>query len=222
MDFPVEEAIRQALENDGNYWGGGLTRVYDAVAQDYLYADVHKLLLFVGNHDMDRIADVVYKQDPRRVKLAMTMIATMRGIPQLFAGDEYGMRSADLSKGHSGLRRPMPKEEDLTADEREMFDYQSRLFNFRFSEPVIHSGKTMHFLSRDNTYAYFRYNESEAVFVFLNASDREKEIPASHYAEILDKYIPQGQDIISGNQINLEEKTVVEPLSSVVVKLAKK
>ena len=63
MDFPVEEAIRQALENDGNYWGGGLTKVYDAVAMDYQYGDVNKLLTFLGNHDMARIRDVVKDRD---------------------------------------------------------------------------------------------------------------------------------------------------------------
>ena len=89
MDFPVEESIRQALENDGKEWGAGLTRVYDAVAQDYLYADVNKLFMFLGNHDMDRFADVVKDHDPRRVKLGYVLLATMRGIPQVFAGDEY-------------------------------------------------------------------------------------------------------------------------------------
>lgn len=222
MDFPTEEAIRQALENDGNFWGGGLTRVYDAVAQDYLYADVNKLLIFVGNHDMDRIADVVYKNDVRRVKLAMTMIATMRGIPQLFAGDEYGQRSADITRGHSGLRQPLPQADKLTEAEKDMFAYQSNLFQFRLNETVLHTGKTMHFLSRDNTYAYFRYNDDEAVFVYLNASDAEKTIPACTYKEILSKYNAKGTDIISKREINLEDNAVVAPLSSVVVKLTKK
>lgn len=219
MDFPVEEAIRQALENDGNYWGGGLTKVYDAISQDYQYADVNKLLLFVGNHDMDHIADVVLNNDPRRVKLAMTMIATMRGIPQLFAGDEYGQRSVDLSKGHSGLRQPLPQKEQLTEAEKDMFNFQSRLFQFRKSEPVIHTGKTMHFLGRDNTYAYFRYNDDEAVFVFLNASEQPRLIPADHYAEILGKYEKTGIDVVSGKEIDLNGNVEIEPLSSIVVKL---
>lgn len=219
MDFPVEEAIRQALENDGRGWGNGLTRVYDAMSQDYLYADVNKLLLFAGNHDMDRIADVVYQQDPRRVKLAMTMIATMRGIPQLFAGDEYGMRSADLSRGHSGLRQPMPAEDKLTEAEKDMFAFQSNLFNFRLTEPLIHTGKTMHFISRDNTYAYFRYNADNAVFVFLNASTEPREIPWSHYQEILPNYSATGTDIISGETIDTAQPYTIAPLTAIVVKL---
>ena len=228
MDFPVEEAIRQALENDGNFWGGGMMRVYDAMSQDYLYADPYHLLLFIGNHDMDRIADVVKDNDLRRVKLAFTMIATMRGIPQLFAGDEYGVRSSDMSMGHSGLRRPLPDYESLTAGQKDLYDYHCRLFQFRKSEPIIWNGKTMHFASRDNTYAYFRYTDEGAIFVFINASDKEKTIPVNHYAEILGKYNPVGTNVLTGERVDLSStplhpysSTPLPPLTALVVKLGK-
>lgn len=222
MDFPVEEAIRQALEKDGKQWGEGLTRVYDAVAMDYLYADVNNILLMLGNHDMDRIADVVMNQDPRRVKIAYTLLATMRGIPQVFYGDEYAMKSADRRMGHSTLRMPLPLGEAVTAEMQDMFDYQSRLFQWRKGEKVIHTGRTMHFMSRDNTYAYFRYNDEEAAFVFVNASEENRTIPTANYAEILGKYKPVGVDVISSKTYDLSQKDiVVEPLSSIVVKLTK-
>ena len=222
MDFPVEESIRQALEKDGKQWGEGLTRVYDAVAMDYLYADVNNILLMLGNHDMDRIADVVMNQDPRRVKIAYTLLATMRGIPQVFYGDEYAMKSADRRMGHSTLRMPLPLGEAVTAEMQDMFDYQSRLFQWRKGEKVIHTGRTMHFMSRDNTYAFFRYNDEEAAFVFVNASEENRTIPTANYAEILGKYKPVGVDVISGKTYDLSQKDiVVEPLSSIVVKLTK-
>ena len=222
MDFPVEEAIRQALETDGSGWGNGLTRVYDAVAMDYLYADVNNIMIMLGNHDMDRIADVVKDQDPRRVKLATTMLATMRGIPQVFYGDEYGLKSADRNLGHSTLRMPLPLGEEVTAEMQDMYDYHTRLFQWRKGESVIHTGKTMHFITRDNTYAYFRYNDNEAVFVYLNASEENRTIPTAHYAEILGKYNPVGEDVITGNTYDLSQKNIVIPaLSSIVVKFSK-
>ena len=222
MDFPVEEAIRQALETDGKGWGNGLTRVYDAVAMDYLYADVNNIMIMLGNHDMDRIADVVKDQDPRRVKLAVTLLATMRGIPQVFYGDEYGMKSADRNLGHSTLRMPLPQGEQLTEEMQDMCAYHTRLFQWRKGEPVIHTGKTMHFITRDNTYAYFRYNENEAVFVYLNASEENRTIPTAHYAEILGKYNPVGIDIITGETVDLSQKDLVAtPLSALIVKLGK-
>ena len=150
-------------------------------------------------------------------------MATMRGIPQIFAGDEYGMKSTDMSLGHSTLRRPLPQASELTAEEKDMFDFQAKLFQFRKSEPIIHNGKTMHFFARDNTYSYFRYADDGAVFVFLNASDDNRTIPVSHYAEILDKYQTSGKDIISDKMYDLTQTDIsIAPLSAVIIKLGKK
>ena len=220
MDFPVEEAIRQALENDGNYWDGGMAKVYNAVAMDYLYGDVNQLLMFVGNHDMDRFADVVKDGDLRRVKIGHALVATMRGIPQIFAGDEYGMRSSDRSLGHSTLRMALPEKDTLPRAQQELYEYVSRLYQWRKSEPVLHTGRTMHFLDRGNTYAFFRYNDQEAVFVFVNASEEQKSIPTSHYTEILSRYNPHGRNVLTGSTVDLSRSDLTAaPLSTLIVKI---
>ena len=224
MDFPTEEAIRQALENDGNGWGNGLTKVYDALTMDYLYADVNKLFTFLGNHDMSRIRDAVKDRDIRRVKLAYVLLATMRGIPQVLYGDEYAMISANKENpsDHSYLRAPLPQGGEINDEMVDMFEFQSQLFQWRKKEPVLHKGKTLHFLSRDNTYAFFRYNDEEAVFVFANASEEPREVPVGHYQEILKNYSPIGMDPLSGKQISLYRPFTVKGLSTVIVKLKKK
>ena len=224
MDFPTEEAIRQALENDGNYWGGGLTRVYDALTMDYMYADVNKLFTFLGNHDMSRIRDAVKDKDIRRVKLAYVLLATMRGIPQVLYGDEYAMISANKENpsDHSYLRAPLPQGNEIDAEMQDMFDFQSTLFNWRKDEPVLHTGKTMHFHSRDNTYAFFRYSDKEAVFVFANASEEPRIIPTATYVEILGRYNAEGFNPLTGEKIDLNRRDIkVDGLSTVVVKLTK-
>jgi glycosidase len=223
MDFPVEEAIRQALENDGQGWGNGLTRVYDAMTLDYMYADVNKLLTFLGNHDMARITDVVKDKDPRRVKLGYVLLATMRGIPQVLYGDEYAMTSAcpDPSN-HSYLRAPLPQGNEVTAEMQDMFDFQSALFQWRKKEHVLHSGRTMHFLARNNTYAYFRYNPKEAVFVFANAAEEARRIPTETYAEILSKYNAVGINPLTGEKVDLNRTDIEVPaLGTLIVKLRK-
>ena len=223
MDFPVEEAIRQALENDGTGWGNGLTRVYDAMTLDYMYADVNKLLTFLGNHDMARITDIVKDKDPRRVKLAYVLLATMRGIPQLLYGDEYAMTAAGDPNNHSLLRMPLPLGDAVTPQMQDMFDFQSKLFQWRKSEPVLHFGKTMHFIGgRDNTYAFFRYNDKEAVFVFANAAEESRRIPTETYAEILSRYNAVGFNPLTGELVDLNRKDIEVPaLSAVIVKLTK-
>ena len=223
MDFPVEEAIRQALENDGQGWGNGLTRVYDAMTMDYMYADVNKLLTFLGNHDMARITDVVKDKDPRRVKLAYVLLATMRGIPQVLYGDEYAMTSkGEDPNNHSYLRAPLPLGAEVTPKMQEMCDFQSRLFNWRKDEPVLHWGRTMHFLARNNTYSYFRYNDKEAVFVFANAAEEPRRIPTETYAEILDRYNAVGFNPMTGEVVDLNRRDIEVPaLSTIIVKLVK-
>ena len=224
MDFPVEEAIRQALENDGNYWGGGLTKVYDALTMDYMYADVNKLLTFLGNHDMSRIRDAVKDRDIRRVKLAYVLLATMRGIPQVLYGDEYAMYSMNKEdpNNHSYLRAPLPQGKKVNEEMQDMFNFQSRLFNWRKKEPVLHTGKTMHFMARNNTYAFFRYNDKEAVFVFANASEEPRTIPTETYEEILSQYNTKGINPLTGEEVDLRRSDIeVKGLSTVVVKLRK-
>ena len=223
MDFPTEEAIRQALENDGNYWGGGLTRVYDALTMDYMYGDVNNLLTFLGNHDMGRIMDVVKDKDPRRVKLAYVLLATMRGIPQVLYGDEYAMTSKnkDNPNDHSYLRAPLPLGNQVTPEMQDMFDFQSKLFNWRKGEKVLHYGKTMHFMARNNTYAFFRYNDEEAVFVFANASDEPRRVPIETYEEILSQYNPVGIDPLTGESIDLGQAMEAKELSTIIVKLTR-
>ena len=222
MDFPVEESIRQALENDGSGWGNGLTRVYDAMTLDYMYADVNKLLTFLGNHDMARIADVVKDKDPRRVKLANVLLATMRGIPQLLYGDEYAMTAKGDPNSHSLLRSPLPLGDEVTPAMQDMFDFQSKLYTWRKNEPVLHFGRTMHFLARNNTYAFFRYNDQEAVFVFANAAEEPRVIPTETYAEILGKYNAVGFNPLTGEIVNLNRRDIEVPaLGTLIVKLAR-
>ena len=102
-----------------------------------------------------------------------------------------------------------------SGDQKEIYDYTRHLINWRKSKEVIHSGKTMHFIDRDNTYAFFRYNDKEVVFVYINNSNDSRTIPWSRYSEISSK-LGEGRDVVSGDIINLQNKSV-EPMSALVV-----
>ena len=239
MDFPLYDAIRAALPDDSPQWGGGMTRIYDCLSHDFVYADLSKMLIFAGNHDTERIGDQL-KRDPARLKIVMTLLATLRGIPQIFAGDELMFVSKDLSQGHGGLRVDFPGgwEEDswsLFTEEgrrtatrstdgvavrrgqaQELYDHAARLFEWRRQKAVIHHGKTLHFLSRDNTYAYFRYDDREAVFVFVNNASEARRIPWSHYAEITGS-LKNGRDVLTGAAIEITDRTEVAPRTALAV-----
>lgn len=226
MDFPLQEAICRGVPTDSLRWGEGMTRVYDCLSHDFVYHDLSKMMIFAGNHDTDRIGDVVRK-NPERMKIVLTMLATMRGIPQVFAGDEMMFTSKDLSQGHGGLRVDFPggwagdktdlfSAEGRTGLEKELFDHAQRLFQWRKGKTVLHNGRTMHFLSRDNTYAYFRYDDTDAVFVFINNSRGKKQVPWSHYAEIATG-LHDGRNVLTGEAAEVSDATVVGPRQALVV-----
>ena len=241
LDFPLHDAMRAALSEDHGGWGAGMSKVYDVLSHDFVYHDLSKMLIFPGNHDTARIGDVVRK-DPRALKLAMTMMATMRGIPQIFAGDELMFVSAkpDNIGDHPGLRVDFPggwegdqldffTEEGRAAQTHntdglevpkgqaaDLFDYVSRLFQWRKTADVIHNGKTLHFMTRDNTYAYFRYNDEKAVFVYINNNLEDKNIPWSYYSEITEG-LHDGVDVLTGEPFEVSDATVVAPKTALVV-----
>ncbi|MBO5771842.1 MAG: glycoside hydrolase family 13 protein [Alistipes sp.] len=226
MDFPLQEAICHALSCDNPGWGQGMTRVYDCLSHDFVYHDLSNMMIFAGNHDMGRIGDVVRK-NPKRAKLAMTLMATMRGIPQIFYGDEMMFCSKDLSQGHGGLRVDFPggwaddKVNLFTVEGRkgmhkELFDHAQRLLQWRKTKSVIHDGMTKHFMTRDNTYAYFRYNDTEAVFVYINNSGEAKQIPWANYNEI-GASLHNGRNVLTGEAVTVDNNTVVAPHEALVV-----
>ena len=243
MDFPLQEAICRGLSTDSKAWGEGMVRVYDCLSHDFVYHDLSRMMIFTGNHDIDRTGDVL-RQNADRHRIALAMMATMRGIPQIFYGDEMMFVSKDRSQGHGGLRvdfpggwqddemnlfspegraeaavntdgRPVP--EGFAAD---MHDYARKLFQWRKGKPVIHHGKTMHFLTRDNTYAYFRYDDTDAVFVFINNSRGKKTVPWSHYAEIASG-LHAGRNVVTGEPVEVSDSTVVGPRQVLIVEYAK-
>ena len=226
MDFPLHDAIRSAMTESGNCgWGQGMTRVYDVVSHDFVYHDLQNMMIMAANHDTDRIGDVC-EGDARRMKIVATLLCTMRGMPQMLYGDELMFRSTDRSKGHPTLRVDFPggwegdpvnlfDRSQHTGAQREVFDYTRQLMNWRKSKEVIHTGRTLHFIDRDNTYAFFRYNDSEAVFVYINNSDHTREIPWQRYSEITEG-IATGRDVITGEVVEMSGRRVA-PMSVLVV-----
>ena len=230
MDFPLHDAIRAAMTESGNGgWGQGMTRVYDVLSHDFVYHDLSNMMIMAANHDTDRIGDVC-EGDARRMKIVHTLLATLRGMPQMLYGDELLFRSTDRSKGHPTLRVDFPggwegdrinlfDRANHFGAQKEVYDYTRHIMNWRKSKEVIHSGKTLHFIDRDNTYAYFRYNDSEVVFVYINNSDNEHTIPWARYAEITEG-LGDGVNVITGEPIKMNGVKVA-PMSTLVVEFVR-
>ena len=162
-----------------------MVRVYDCMADRQFYSDPNNVLVFPGNHDQERIADCVGR-DEYRVKAAFALVATLPGIPQVLYADELGAVSKDRSQGHGGLRIDFPLDWQSDPEAADMHDYFKKLFGWRKGCKAVIGGEMKHFLRRDNTYAYFRYlpDMSDVVFVYVNNGSEGVEIPWADYKEV--------------------------------------
>ena len=105
MDFPLQHALVRAFtEPEGRETG--LLRIYQALADDFLYADPGRLVVFPDNHDMSRIHTQL-GASLDRWKMAMAFFATVRGTPQFTWGSEILMANPG-SDAHGVIRQDFP------------------------------------------------------------------------------------------------------------------
>jgi glycosidase len=226
MDFPLQRSLVMGLASDNEAWGGSTKAIYHTLAQDFLYDNPEEsLVIFPDNHDMSRIYNMLGR-DIRKVKMAMTLVATMRGIPQIYYGTEL-LFADDVRGGAHQSRMDFPggwrtdtlnlfHAEERTSLQQEMFNHTRKLLQFRKQMPVAYAGKLMHYVPKENVYTYFRYNDAECVMVILNGSSQPQQIEWARFEERLSGK-KKGTDILTGEEINKGEAVKVDACGSMVI-----
>jgi glycosidase len=228
MDFMLQGIIGGGVFNEskGN-WNEGVIKLYDSFTNDFLYPDPNKILLFAENHDTNRLNEV-YKNDFKKYQMAMTLIATVRGIPQIYYGSEIGM-AGDKGKGDGDIRRDFPggwqgdtnnafTKTGRTEEQNQYFDFTAKLFNWRKNKTVIHTGKTTHYIPENNVYVYFRYDEKESVMVIVNNNEEKQTLKTNRFLENTKNY-KSGNDIFSTVTFNLKNDIAIDGKSVLVLEL---
>ena len=226
MDFILSDALLTIFNEDGN-WETGMARVYDNFANDFLFPNINNLLIFAENHDTHRV-NHVYHNDFGKYKMAMSLLATARGIPQTYYGSEIGM-AGNKDKGDAAIRQDFPggwegdtnnafTKEGRTDLQNDYFNFTSKLFNWRKTKSVIHFGKMTHYIPEDNTYVYFRYNDTESVMVVFNNTSEPKTLKTNRFAENIG-YYKMGKDVISDKIIDITKEITLEPKSVLILEL---
>ena len=227
MDFTLHDAIGNVFNEDRQSWDRGMIQVYDNFANDFLYPNPNNLLVFAENHDTGRFNEI-YKSDFKKYQMAMTLIATVRGIPQLYYGSEIGMKG-DKGKGDADIRRDFPggwngdtnnafTKEGRTAEQQKFFDFSSKLFTWRKSKDVIHSGKMTHYVPDNNVYVYFRYNEKETVMVIINNNSDKQTLKTNRFKESIQN-LKSGKEVISEKTFDLNNDIEIEGKSALILEL---
>lgn len=204
-DFPFCFAIRKGLGEEFQQ-NTGISRLYYLLSQDALYADPSKNVIFLDNHDMGRIYEEL-NQDKDLFKIAYALLMTSRGIPQVYYGTELMMEHENRGGDDEGWRQTMPggwpedgrsvfTSSGRTQIESEILEYTRAINQWRKSATAIHSGKLVHFVPENNTYVYFRTNDSQSVMVIVNMNSEEISIQTSRFNEILSQF-SKGVNIIT-------------------------
>ena len=160
----------------------------------------------------------------------MSLLATVRGIPQLYYGSEIGM-AGDKGKGDADIRQDFPggwagdaqnafTKSGRSAVQNQFFDFTAKLFNWRKNNPVVAFGKMKHYLPEQNVYVYFRYDDNQSVMVIMNNADEKRTISTKRFAENIQNYT-SGKEVMTNQQINLSNEISIDAKSVLILELKK-
>lgn len=216
MDFPLMFAALSAFTVEGTPWEPSMLRIYHSLALDRLYDDPSDILVFLGNHDTPRLAHEL-GGDSDKIKMAYALLATVRGVPQLYYGDEYGLTSADGTVGHSQERVDMPWDR-FTREQVALRKYVADLFTWRKTSEAVTRGGFLHFRpDARNVYVYFRTAKKESVMVILNGGKEDYAVDWDHFSEISAKFARKGKNVLTGERVKVGENYVVGPGAAAII-----
>jgi len=190
-DFQTLWAITDAMTRDFG-WTDGVNNLYTTLAQDFVYKDPTRNVIFLDNHDMARFYTVV-GENLDKYKSSLSWLLTCRGIPQIYYGDEIATTgTTSPNDGYVRLDFPGGWKNDAvnkftiagrTQTDQAIYQHLATLANFRKASSALTTGKMMQFVPVDGVYVYFRYDNKQTVMVVMNTSKTEKTIAFDKYAE---------------------------------------
>ena len=148
FDFPLRFALRDVLLQ-----GKPAGKLAGVLRHDWLYPHPEQLVTFFSNHDLKRFVSEP-GSSPALLKLAYGLVLTMRGIPQIYYGDEIGMPGGDdpdnrrdFPGGWAEDARSAFTVAGRTPAEQEIFSYVQAMLQLRREHAALRRGRQWHLLS---------------------------------------------------------------------------
>jgi neopullulanase len=180
FDFPFYFALRDVVIH-----GAGFERLTGVLGRDFLYPHPELLVPFLGNHDVERFVSE-QGSSPQQLKLAFSLLLTMRGIPEIYSGDEIAMPGGgdpdnrrDFPGGFPGDAHNAFLESGRTPEEQDVFAHVRTLLHLRGDHPSLRHGTLVTIAVEHDLYAFARLSSEEHVLVVANNSAAEKLIKLS-------------------------------------------
>lgn len=228
LDFPLCFAMQNSLIQPAG-WTEGVNKLYLTLSEDFAYREPLNNCIFLDNHDMNRFFSVV-KEDFSKFKMGMALLLTMRGIPQLYYGDEILMKNfknptdqdvrLDFPGGFAGDPSNKFDSAGRNQQENEAFSYIKTLANFRKQSSALKTGKTMQFIPQQGVYVYFRYNAGQTIMCVMNTNNYSSTLKMDRFAERSGGFT-KAYDVATGVTFNLEQSLTVGPNYILVMELKK-
>lgn len=180
FDYPFYYALRQGLlENNSP------ARIINILSQDHLYPHLEWLWVFAGNHDVSRLAS-----EPgislAKIKLAFSVVLTMRGTPELYYGDEIGMTGGndpdnrrDFPGGFPGDKHSAFTPSGRTPEQQEIFFHVQKLLRLRSEHPALRHGQLWNIFWDQSSYAFARTTSDQRLLVVFNSGAAAKTLRLS-------------------------------------------
>jgi neopullulanase len=186
FDFPMYHALRSALTGKEP-----MSSLENVLREDRLYPHAERLVPFLGNHDTTRFLNVP-GATVAELKIGHGLIATLRGMPQIYSGDEIAMHGGedpdnrhDFPGGFPGDASSAFTMNGRTPEQADVFDWTSRVMQFRKTQPALSTGQQQDVFSDQTAFAFVRANDirtgcstgaRKRILIAVNNSDQPREL----------------------------------------------
>ncbi len=210
FDFPLYFAMRDVLLN-----GAPAGRIANVLRQDSLYPHPEFLVPFFANHDTTRFAGATGATSDK-LKMAFGLTITMRGIPELYYGDEIGMAGGGDPDNRHDFPGGWPEDqnnafvrEGRTKEQEETFEYVQTLLRLRREHDALRGGKLWHLASDESSYIFVRESDEEKLVIAFHDGAGAKTVDLSlrgtpaEAAAGISTLFGNGQADLAGQQLKL-------------------
>jgi glycosidase len=167
FDFPLTFPIRRVFAE-----GKDIRELPKILASDPLYVNAGVLVPLITNHDLKR-----FMSEPgatiEGLKMAQTLIMTMRGTPQLYYGDEIALAGGDDPDNRRDFPGGFPADgidrfHTRNAEQASVFEHQKLLGRLRVELEPLRHGDLINLVATEHQYVYARNTTNASVIVAFN------------------------------------------------------
>jgi len=157
FDFPLHFTIRNVFAQ-----GQSIRQLAQMLARDQLYRDPSSMVTLLGLHDVQRFMSEK-GATVAGLKLAYTLLLTIRGTPLIYYGDEIALPGGNDPDNRRDFPGGWPRDPrnafdaaGRTAEQQEVFAHVQSLTALRAARPELRGRATANLFASDQAYVYRR------------------------------------------------------------------